>query len=147
MSAGWPTSLSTSTGTGPAMPIRTHAAAAHNPATSRAVQRRGVVSAITPRGLPRRRRDASPLRGAPSHADAWGQWLFVFGGQIVLDLDGGGAAEAGGRHGLPIDPVNTVARGENARHISRRAVMGDDVAALVHFDNALEEVRVGSMAD
>ena len=48
---------------------------------------------------------------------------------------------------MPIDPVRTIPRNKYTRDVGRGALFADDVAVLVHVEDAFEELRVGNVSD
>ena len=73
--------------------------------------------------------------------------LFVFS-QESLHFDARHGTRTGSNDGLTIDAVLAVATGENALHVGgRRLGLGDDIAFLIHVEDALERLGVGRMAD
>ena len=69
-------------------------------------------------------------------------------GQVPLGIQGGHAAGAGGRYGLPVGEILHVAAGENAVHVGfARAGQGFEVALLVVVQVILENVGVRVVAD
>ncbi len=62
-------------------------------------------------------------------------------GEVVLGVERGGAARAGGRDRLAVGVVDEVAGGEDAGHVgARRAAVDEDVAGLVGVHDALDEL-------
>ena len=72
----------------------------------------------------------------------------VGGFQPTLAVDGRHAPGSGGRDCLAVGVVLHVAAGEHARHVGLgRSWLGDEVAVVVHVEDALEQVGVGSVPD
>ena len=73
--------------------------------------------------------------------------LFVFS-QESLHFDARHGTRTGSHNGLTVDAILAVATGENALHVGgRRLGLGDDIAFLIHVEDALERLGVGRMAD
>src|SRR5579883_1556630 len=67
--------------------------------------------------------------------------------QELLGVYGGHAAGACGGDGLAIAVVLYISGDENARHFGQAAVLGDEVAILIHIEFAAKHGRVGDVTD
>src|SRR5216684_4516967 len=88
---------------------------------------------------------SSPLPASPSITGS--PELFRSGRQVTFGFDCSRAAEARGRHRLPVHPVHAVTGNEYPGHIGRRAMTRNEVASVVHFNLAFEKLRVREQAD
>src|SRR6266498_5407372 len=100
------------------------------------------TSAATRMALPtarrRRRLTRTPTRAPRS---------VPLGFEEAFGVDGGLASHAGRGDGLPVDEVDHVARGEHALHAGPGGGLLDHDVSLVHLELALEQLRVGGVAD
>src|SRR5581483_1392384 len=74
-------------------------------------------------------------------------YIFALALQPAFDVDGGSTAIAGGCDGLAVAVIGDIASRENAGDVGHGVLNRDDVAGLIHVNNALEESGVGLVAD
>lgn len=66
---------------------------------------------------------------------------------MPLGIDRRRAALTGRRDRLPVDVVGAVARYVDTGHVGFLPALGQDVAGIIHVDDALEKLRVGYVPD
>jgi len=73
--------------------------------------------------------------------------LLIEGGEVAFGVDGGGAAHAGSGHRLAVDLVGAIAGDEDTGNVGLSAFGRNDVAGVIHGDDAFEELRIGNVAN